>query len=493
MKPLDRYVDPLNRSAPRRLSAMPGQFHSPDIKIRKRPGSLGSNLAHASSVNTSPMPRSVAPEVHDLFAPKGREMRSNSFAVENNSVSAAISEAAPTPSHKQKDTLVVNDNYHHNAPSGMSGVNAPSILVQGSERDLNPMIHRTETEFISAKVEQRNKYNQENKDMNRNLPSYKENPNKLPFGVKDSRLSTVIRAARVMRKQQSHHQRVGTFGRSEIDLNRYQQEDEDEAPVGNETDLTVNEQIHVMPRMASFDNNYLRKSQQEVYGGNEPSGVMSSEDDPPGPAYSAHANVAIPAADPGFYNAVPDGSVAEIAPGTAINNNNNRNIPPPASSSKYAKMNDASAVTMLQSSVIPIGNLSSFLGDKSLLRMFLKFLKKKTQDYKLLEFYLMAGQFKEYAMDPNSTNNAQRNNAKLIIETFFLPDSKKFLEKVQGITRHEAMSQFLNAPKEEILDITLFDRSRLEVKQELVSRVFPIFMQSDRYRKLVDSGKIRPP
>eukprot|EP01084_Bolivina_argentea_P232980 392515_1 len=71
--------------------------------------------------------------------------------------------------------------------------------------------------------------------------------------------------------------------------------------------------------------------------------------------------------------------------------------------------------------VPPIGNLSTFLGDKKLLRAFLKFVKKKkTEDFKLLEFYLMAGQFKTYGQDPNSTRAAQRSNAKLIIETFFL-------------------------------------------------------------------------
>ena len=142
---------------------------------------------------------------------------------------------------------------------------------------------------------------------------------------------------------------------------------------------------------------------------------------------------------------------------------------------------------------IPVGNLSTFLDDTTLLRTFLKFLKKKTDDYKLLEFYLMAGQFKTYAQDPKSTRSAQRNNAKLIIETFFLPDSKKFLERVQGMTRHEAMSQFLTAGKTTDLDPTLFDRARQEVKSELISRVFPIFMQSDRYKKLVNEGKVRPP
>merc|ERR1712113_226862 len=105
-------------------------------------------------------------------------------------------------------------------------------------------------------------------------------------------------------------------------------------------------------------------------------------------------------------------------------------------------------------------------------------------------FFLMAGQFKSYANDPKSTRSAQRNNAKLIIETFFLPDSKKFLEKIQGMTRHEAMSNFLTAGKSKDLDPTLFDKSRQEVKGELISRVFPIFMQSDRYKKLVNEGKV---
>merc|ERR1740123_1122454 len=131
-----------------------------------------------------------------------------------------------------------------------------------------------------------------------------------------------------------------------------------------------------------------------------------------------------------------------------------------------------------QDNGVPVGDLSTFLEDNTLLRTFLKFLKKKTTDYKLLEFYLMAGQFKTYAQDPKSTRSAQRNNAKLIIESFFLPDSKKFLEKIQGMTRHEAMSQFLTAGKASELEPTLFDRSRQEVKSELISRVFPIFMQS---------------
>merc|ERR1712187_795283 len=146
-----------------------------------------------------------------------------------------------------------------------------------------------------------------------------------------------------------------------------------------------------------------------------------------------------------------------------------------------------------QDNGVPVGDLSTFLEDNTLLRTFLKFLKKKTTDYKLLEFYLMAGQFKTYAQDPKSTRSAQRNNAKLIIETFFLPDSKKFLEKIQGMTRHEAMSQFLTAGKGADLNPTLFDRARQEVKSELISRVFPIFMQSDRYKKLVKEGKVRAP
>merc|ERR1712039_916072 len=129
-----------------------------------------------------------------------------------------------------------------------------------------------------------------------------------------------------------------------------------------------------------------------------------------------------------------------------------------------------------QDNGVPVGDLSTFL-----------------EDNKLLEFYLMAGQFKTYAQDPKSTRSAQRNNAKLIIETFFLPDSKKFLEKIQGMTRHEAMSQFLTAGKSSELNPTLFDRSRQEVKSELISRVFPIFMQSDRYKKLIKDGKIRAP
>eukprot|EP00488_Nonionellina_sp_1-RS-2012_P001303 TRINITY_DN2080_c0_g1_i1.p1 TRINITY_DN2080_c0_g1~~TRINITY_DN2080_c0_g1_i1.p1 ORF type:complete len:180 (-),score=44.76 TRINITY_DN2080_c0_g1_i1:279-818(-) len=120
-----------------------------------------------------------------------------------------------------------------------------------------------------------------------------------------------------------------------------------------------------------------------------------------------------------------------------------------------------------QNNNVPIGNLSTFLDDTTLLRTFLKFLKKKTDDYKLLEFYLMAGQFLTYAQDPKSTRAAQRNNAKLIIETFFLPDSKKFLEKIQGMTRHEAMSQFLTAGKATDLEPTLFDSARQEVKSRI--------------------------
>ena len=50
------------------------------------------------------------------------------------------------------------------------------------------------------------------------------------------------------------------------------------------------------------------------------------------------------------------------------------------------------------------------------------------------------------------------------------------------MTRHEAMSQFLTAGKTTDLEPTLFDRARQEVKSELISRVFPIFMQSDRYK-----------
>lgn len=144
-------------------------------------------------------------------------------------------------------------------------------------------------------------------------------------------------------------------------------------------------------------------------------------------------------------------------------------------------------------SSIPIGDLSKFLEDKTLLRVFLKYLKKKTQDYKLLEFYLMAGQFQDFAQDPDSSKEAQRQNARQIIETFFLPDSKKFLDKVQGMTRHELMAKFLKHPKDQDFEPTLFVRARQEAKGELISRVFPIFMQSNRYQKLVDEGKILPP
>mmetsp|Transcript_50254 Transcript_50254/g.61652 ORF Transcript_50254/g.61652 Transcript_50254/m.61652 type:complete len:106 (-) Transcript_50254:33-350(-) len=105
----------------------------------------------------------------------------------------------------------------------------------------------------------------------------------------------------------------------------------------------------------------------------------------------------------------------------------------------------------------------------------------------------MAGQYYDFAKDPQSTQQAQRQNAKLIIESFFLPDSKKFLERVQGMTRHEAMSKFLKQPKDQDLEPTLFVRARSEVKAELISRVFPIFIQSGRYQKLVEDNKITPP
>eukprot|EP01084_Bolivina_argentea_P214406 363996_1 len=47
------------------------------------------------------------------------------------------------------------------------------------------------------------------------------------------------------------------------------------------------------------------------------------------------------------------------------------------------------------------------------------------------------------------------------------------------------MSQFLTAGKQKDLEPNLFDKSRQEVKGELSSRVFPIFMKSDRYKKFV--------
>ncbi|ETO27926.1 myb domain-containing protein [Reticulomyxa filosa] len=142
---------------------------------------------------------------------------------------------------------------------------------------------------------------------------------------------------------------------------------------------------------------------------------------------------------------------------------------------------------------LPIGNLSTFLEDTTLLRVFLKFLKKKKPaDFKLLEFYLMAGQFKDFIQDPNCNAKTQRENAKLIIETFFLSESPKFLE-LQPNTRHEAMKHFVSTKKNEMLSQDLFDKARQEIKADLISRVFPEFMTSDGYKRLVEGGKIQVP
>ncbi|ETO09402.1 hypothetical protein RFI_27977 [Reticulomyxa filosa] len=174
---------------------------------------------------------------------------------------------------------------------------------------------------------------------------------------------------------------------------------------------------------------------------------------------------------------------------------------------------------------IPVGDLSTFLEDTTLLRILLKHLKKlfkivfdfaffificllcymsrKTADYKLLEFYLMANQFKTFTQDPTCNPKTQRDNAKLIIETFFLVTFcyylfwqflyPKFLETIQGTTRHDAMKVFVQTKKNDMLPADLLDKAKQEVKSDMISRVFPDFMTSERYKRLVEEGTIRMP
>merc|ERR1719242_3034524 len=91
-------------------------------------------------------------------------------------------------------------------------------------------------------------------------------------------------------------------------------------------------------------------------------------------------------------SAVDDYSSADIAPAAPA---------PPAGFAPSSQMQNDVAVPVIKSKAskpeLPVGDLSTFLEDTTLLRTFLKFLKKKTDDYKLLEFYLMAGQFKSCA------------------------------------------------------------------------------------------------
>ena len=331
------------------------------------------------------------------------------------------------------------------------------------------------------------------------------NPNALPYGM-DNRPAHIKQVAAAMantRPAGSGHRKIPTFGASALNLNNQQGIESDAEEDDNDDE--IDNEPQQFPKMSSYMPNVPRPPGASMNKDYDPLAGMGDSN------VSNNNNNNI--ARPGGYKQEtsgegdndnnlqqqPGGVSFDIPP--MNNDNSNDNIPPPSQQpqqqqqmyQKKKSKNMDEVPVISNNSNIPVGDLSTFLEDTTLLRTFLKFLKKKTEDYKLLEFYLMAGQFKSYAQDPKSTRSAQRNNAKLIIETFFLPDSKKFLEKIQGMTRHEAMSQFLTAGKATDLEPTLFDRARQEVKSELISRVFPIFMQSDRYKKLVDEGKVRPP
>ena len=365
-----------------------------------------------------------------------------------------------------------------------------------------------EDDEVDNEPSRSNKYNQFGSNPNPLLPDNDDqdeqkqppppsNPNAMPFGMKDNRPAYIQKQAAMINKQQSSekgHRKIPTFGASGLNLNAASAEpDDDEEDDDDEEEM----QQQQFPKMSSYmPGAQMQKDYDPLAGMNDdnvPSqGTGEGDDDEQ------------PGGGPGGGPGGPGGIDFDIPP---MDNDNDNNVPPPPippanneplqpqipKKKSPLNMDEVPVIGAGGNSNIPVGDLSTFLDDTTLLRTFLKFLKKKTDDYKLLEFFLMAGQFKSYAQDPKSTRSAQRNNAKLIIETFFLPDSKKFLEKIQGMTRHEAMSQFLTAGKTSDLEPTLFDRARQEVKSELISRVFPIFMQSDRYKKLVDQGKVRPP
>eukprot|EP00485_Elphidium_margaritaceum_P002536 CAMPEP_0202694492 /NCGR_PEP_ID=MMETSP1385-20130828/8341_1 /ASSEMBLY_ACC=CAM_ASM_000861 /TAXON_ID=933848 /ORGANISM="Elphidium margaritaceum" /LENGTH=3200 /DNA_ID=CAMNT_0049350349 /DNA_START=31 /DNA_END=9633 /DNA_ORIENTATION=+ len=326
-----------------------------------------------------------------------------------------------------------------------------------------------------------------------------QSSNAMPFGMSDTRPKYMQQKAAAMQQQQNGHHKVPTFGASGRDLRQEMAsapDDDDEEEEDDEDELESEPQK--FPSYQSNQNSAPVNMSSPVAYNNEanvparPAPVMMMNETQPGMGGEGGD-------ESDDHNNGNDGnsqqsmnSAAPQKPSAVINTITVNLSPRKQPMTSPVNMDNIPIMPGAHQNV-PVGDLSTFLDDTALLRTFLKFLKKKTDDYKLLEFYLMAGQFKTHAQDPKSTFSAQRNNAKLIIETFFLPDSKKFLEKIGGMTRHEAMSQFLTAGKSSSFPATLFDRARQEVKSELISRVFPIFMQSDRYKKLVDEGKIRPP
>jgi hypothetical protein len=95
---------------------------------------------------------------------------------------------------------------------------------------------------------------------------------------------------------------------------------------------------------------------------------------------------------------------------------------------------------------------------------------------------------------------------------FFQPDSEGFLASLQTMTRHEAMKNFVDTQKEEKLPPTIFGRSQEvscfpnmsftgkyfllfffveEIKNEITSDIFPLFVDSGTYLHLVEEGKIQ--
>eukprot|EP01083_Nonionella_stella_P228238 809037_1 len=444
----NRYNNQYNNTSPNRYNNS-GSFspHSAKSPLHNRGGSGNfnpnqqHNRANSSSFNQNKMNHQ---QQHNRVASAGFSPR-NTQPIVNRT-------GNPPQNMNQQGP---NRNPHHRINNGY-----PSNSKGHARNNTNNMGHNIEWNYGGTKPpRQQSPPPAQQQQKEESPPAPARNPNAMPYGMKDTRSSYVQQQA----AHTSLHRKKPTFGASSQldDLRRAQSADVDDDEDEEEEEENVNVMSPQFPKMEN--------SPYANPGGASPR--MDKDYDPFSDIKNEAAEGGANEAEAVPFDIPPMEEAAAAAP--------------PAHAPQEEEEDNDNGV--------PIGNLSTFLDDTTLLRTFLKFLKKKTDDYKLLEFYLMAGQFRTYAQDPKSTRAAQRNNAKLIIETFFLPDSKKFLEKIQGMTRHEAMSQFLTAGKNTDLEPTLFDSSRQEVKSELISRVFPIFMQSDRYKKLVNEGKVRPP
>lgn len=139
---------------------------------------------------------------------------------------------------------------------------------------------------------------------------------------------------------------------------------------------------------------------------------------------------------------------------------------------------------------LPLGDLSLFLEKPELFKKLLSFSKSMEKGH-LVEYWMAAETFRKLSLRGTVDNDKQRLMAKIIIETYFLPDSEGFLASLQTMTRHEAMKNFVDTQKEEKLPPTIFGRSQEEIKNEITSDIFPLFVDSGTYLHLVEEGKIQ--